>query len=261
MAVVEEVGRTVAGNGDLVLRGKGYGTSAFTSIYFQALVQFPARLSGWVRKDEEIQIEEVEDTIWSIEVPYSLVAREPDIGEWAFDFSYQMPGVHIFQSLSTVWSSAGAPDFEGAINVANDAGKLKVEGIALQAPPETFRVRYTRSARQFNEAYRKTIGSLVGSYNNAPFKGHAAGELLLTRVNGGITSQHRASVEFGIALIENKTNIPVGSITVPSKKGHDLLWVYYEEDTDPAAFSLIKKPTAAYVEQVYPSGNFANLGF
>ncbi|MFO0449982.1 MAG: ParB N-terminal domain-containing protein [Pseudomonadota bacterium] len=38
------------------------------------------------------------------------------------------------------------------------------------------------------------------------------------------------------------------------------LWVRFIDDEDATAKALIKRPIAAYVEQVYPYGNFANLG-
>ena len=34
----------------------------------------------------------------------------------------------------------------------------------------------------------------------------------------------------------------------------------FSDDEDTAAHTLIKKPIAAYVEQVYPYGNFSLLG-
>lgn len=51
-----------------------------------------------------------------------------------------------------------------------------------------------------------------------------------------------------------------GDITGINKKGWEYLWVRYADAEDTSAKVLVKEPIAAYVEQVYPYGNFAGLG-
>lgn len=259
--VIKEVGVEFSPKGYTV-PGRGYDSANALEIYYLTTLTFPAFENGLIRDDENIRITETEYSQWDIQVPYKPPeVRQPELGEWSFSFNYTMPGVHIYQSLETVWSSTGARDFKGAINVVNENGNLKVEGIALQAPPETFKIRYTLAAKYFNDEYRELVGQMVGTYNSAAFKGHAAGELLLVSVSGGIATGQKANIEFGLSYIANDTNIPVGDITVPSKKGHDLLWVHYGDAVDSSAYALIKQPTDAYVERVYKTSNFANLGF
>jgi hypothetical protein len=43
-------------------------------------------------------------------------------------------------------------------------------------------------------------------------------------------------------------------------EGWHYLWVRFTDDEDANAKALIKRPIAAYVEQVYPYGNFSSLG-
>jgi hypothetical protein len=52
--------------------------------------------------------------------------------------------------------------------------------------------------------------------------------------------------------------VTIGSITGIEKRGHDYLWVRYEDSVSSNA--LIKLPKAVYVDRVYRDGNFANLG-
>lgn len=47
---------------------------------------------------------------------------------------------------------------------------------------------------------------------------------------------------------------------MPAKEGWHYLWVRYEDDEDATARTLIKKPRAVYVEQVYYYGDFSLLG-
>ena len=54
------------------------------------------------------------------------------------------------------------------------------------------------------------------------------------------------------------TGLQVGDITGIDKKGWEYLWVRYADAEDQNV--LVKRPIAAYVEQVYESGNFALLG-
>ena len=68
---------------------------------------------------------------------------------------------------------------------------------------------------------------------------------------------------FFTLTLPNRTSIPCGDITVPSKDGMDLLWCFYEIGKDDAATGnkgLIKKPQFAYVERIFYRGNFASLG-
>jgi hypothetical protein len=56
------------------------------------------------------------------------------------------------------------------------------------------------------------------------------------------------------------TGLAVGPITGIAKKGWEYLWVRYADVEDTGAKMLVKRPIAAYVEQVYEYANFAGLG-
>lgn len=67
-------------------------------------------------------------------------------------------------------------------------------------------------------------------------------------------------ITFRFAASPNVTNLSLGNITVAAKEGWHYLWVRFADDEDNAAHTLIKKPIAAYVEQVYEYGDFSGLG-
>ncbi len=55
-------------------------------------------------------------------------------------------------------------------------------------------------------------------------------------------------------------DLNLGTIAGIDKEGWHYLWVRFTEDEDTNARTLIKRPISAYVEQVYPYGDFALLG-
>ena len=67
-------------------------------------------------------------------------------------------------------------------------------------------------------------------------------------------------ISFKFAASPNATGLQVGGIQVPAKEGWQYLWVRYEDEKDEVAKKLTRRPVAAYVEQVYPYGDFGLLG-
>ena len=56
----------------------------------------------------------------------------------------------------------------------------------------------------------------------------------------------------------NQPALSVGAISGISKRGWDYLWVRHDEEV--VGDRVLRRPAAAYVEQVYPEGNFNALG-
>ena len=109
-------------------------------------------------------------------------------------------------------------------------------------------------------AYKAALFYLTGSVNNGGFKGFAAGEVLFLGASGSQRGEDDWEIKFKFAASPNATGLVVGDITGINKKGWEYLWVRYADAEDTSAKVLVKKPIAAYVEQVYPYGNFAGLG-
>jgi hypothetical protein len=191
---------------------------------------------------------------------------DPEEDAVEYEFNFQAPSAHIYQSLQTISKTAAsgtARDFKGAINVVNDGGKLRVEGYNVAPPPVTFNLRYYPANGSITSFYQTTVENLVGLVNSTSFKGRPAGSLMLVQASGGARNNAGWNIGFGFAYIQNRTSLVVGDITVPSKDGMDLLWAYYEDEKDAAAtgnIGLIKKPKFAYVERIFYRGNFNALG-
>ena len=90
-----------------------------------------------------------------------------------------------------------------------------------------------------------------------------AGEVLFLGASGTKRSRKATApweITYRFAVSPNKAGFRVGDIQVNRKRGWDYLWVRYADKVAEGGRNVVKKPVAAYVEQVYPEGDFGNLG-
>jgi hypothetical protein len=262
---------TIGRSSTIDLRYNVAGTDDDQAAWTALAAAAPAAYNGLVR--ESVAIEPVGPGLWdgtARYVPAGKVERNPPaVGETAVTFDTSGGSQHITQSITTVgrhgMSGDTAPDLGGAIGVTHDA----VEGVDITVPVFNFTV--TKVFASGSLPNPGTIFALTGKVNSGAFSvtdsrtgltiSLAAGECLF---RGGQFSGQRGdgSAEFSYAFAgsPNRTNITIGSITVPSKKGWEYLWVRYVDTVDDGAKALVKKPRHAYVEKVYEDGDFSGLG-
>lgn len=131
---------------------------------------------------------------------------------------------------------------------------------ATAVPVYNFSETHYIDAALMTGAYKAALFFLTGAVNNAPFRGFAAGEVLFLGASGSKRGQDDWEIRFRFAASPNVTGLVVGSITGINKRGWEYLWGRYADAEDTAAKALVKRPVAAYVEQVYPYGDFSGLG-
>jgi len=196
--------------------------------------------------------------IWDVTVQYGP-KDEPEAGdEPTFSFDTTGGTQHITQSkqnISKTAASGAAPDFKGAIGVTSNG----VDGVDITVPVYAFTYTYYLAPEAVTQNFRMQVFALTGKVNNSSFRGFAAGEVLFLGATGSVRRGEKWEITFRFAASQNRTNIPVGTITVPSKKGWEYLWVKYAEQEDTAAQTLVQQPIAAYVERVYDEASFAPL--
>lgn len=222
-----------------------------------AEAEAPTSYDGKLYVDTEII--ELGPNVWEATALYETnQVSQP--GDSASSFEIGVSPQHITQSRSTISATAPAgetaPDFDGAIGVTHDS----VEGVDIDSPTYTFTERRTVSAATVTNAYKYQIFDLVGKINDALFFGLAAGECLFLGASGQENADGDYDIDFRFAGSKNAVNIVIGDITVPAKGGWEYLWVLYEDQEDATAKRIVKRPIAAYVEQVRESGNFSLLG-
>lgn len=148
-------------------------------------------------------------------------------------------------------------DHKGAINVTKN--EVKGTEIVVPALKLTYKVRLPKAT--ITGAYIKTLARLTGTTNNATFKTDwAAGELLFLGATGQRGTKTDPEVTFHFAASENVTGMTIGEIAGIAKKGHDYLWVEFEQVSDATAVALARRPKAVYVHKVYREAAWAALG-
>lgn len=152
---------------------------------------------------------------------------------------------------------ANPADHEGAVGVG-DAG---VEGVEIGAARYIFSVATAMSDLDFDATYKRNALALRNKVNNATFDGWAPGEVRYLGFRADTNGEGNWEVSHQFEVSENETGIVISpTITVAAKKGHEYLWIEYEDAVDDTAKAAVKKPLAAHVVEFYPEANFGVLG-
>jgi len=250
------------------LRGTSSDTEALVTLQNSTATSY----NGLVRQSIQIEPEWVDesaaDGLWNATVRYGL-RPPPELEEWTFSFDTTGGTQHITQSIATVarYAPPGktAPDFGGAIGVTHDS----VEGVDIATAVFNFTLRRRIPVAQWTAAYVTGLYALTGKVNSTGFwisiRGDryefAAGEVLFMGASADeSTASDFVDITYRFAASPNRTGITVGDITGIAKKGWEYLWVRYADSEDATAKAIVKKPVAAYVEKVYPEGDFGVIG-
>ncbi len=204
--------------------------------------------------------QQIGPALWESVVHYVDPDREKDELELRFSFDTGGGTAHASHSRQTISRTPApgktAPDFQGAINVNGD----NVDGVDLTIPALRLDVKVKMPKATITLAYIQQLYKLTGKTNNDAWKGFATGELLFLGAQGEEATNSDPEISFAFLASENANNISVGNITVPAKKGHEFLWVYFAPEIDGAANKLTQRPLAAYVERVYEAGDYSLFG-
>ena len=235
-----------------------------------ALSAARTKAAGVSVKDMELDEVEVTERVnkdtWKVKAIWKREdggEEDDDDEEESSSFAFDTGGgtMHRNQSLKTVAKVPNdAPDFNGAIEVDNEGN---VNGIDVTMPVLNFTETHTMAGSRVSTSYRKSVAALTGTVNKASFRGFAAGEVLFLGASGTKRSKKPNApweITFRFAVSPNQSGLEVGKLKISSKKGWDYLWVRYADRVSDNKKNVIKEPVAAYVEQVYPEGDFGNLG-
>lgn len=218
--------------------------STFGDLVLQSLRVTPADDSSdkWIGEAEYADSEDV----------------TPAEGSTTFSFNTSGGSMHITQSISTSnsYAPAGktAPDYKGAIN-ATDEGS--VDGVDILNPIYRWSEMHVVPDSKVTNIYKGRLFHLTAKTNNAPFQGFAIGECLFEGATGSKRGDGAWEITYNFASSPNVSGKTIGAITGVNKLGWEYLWVLYSDVAD--AGKPAKQPRAVYIEQVYESGNFADL--
>ena len=210
--------------------------------------------------------ERVNKDTWKVKAVWKSEGEEEeddDDVEESSSFAFDTGGgtMHRNQSLRTVSKVPNdAPDFNGAIEVDNEGN---VNGVDVTMPVLNFTETHVMNASRVTTSYKKNVAAITGTVNRSGFRGFSAGEVLFLGASGtkrGKKNDSPWEITFRFAVSPNQSGLQVGKLKVSQKKGWDYLWVRYADKVADNKKNVIKEPVAAYVEQVYPEGDFGNLG-
>lgn len=194
---------------------------------------------------------------------------EGDLWTWKADFNYKPPEatlrwgfdttggtIRVTHSKATTRYPSTGPNFNSAIQVQN--GEAQGADIVIPALKLTATYRWPKNT--VTTTYVNSLAALSGCVNSGTFYGYAGGELLFLGASGEIVPNLPTEITYQFAASANATGLTIGAISGIAKKGHELLWVLFEDDEDTTAKRLTKKPLCAYVERVYTEASFGGLG-
>ncbi len=189
--------------------------------------------------------------VWTAHVNYKIRNQSSE----SFDTSGGT--VHVTQSFGTNRFGILAPDFQGAIGVSED----RVEGVDITIPAYKFSETHFIPRIFVSTSYKNTLFQLTGKVNNTSFKNFAAGEVLFLGSTGQRRGREDFEITYNFAASPNIGSIVfTPTIEVLNKEGWDYVWLYYADEVDTTAHRLVRRPRAAYVEQVYQRGDLGLLG-
>lgn len=186
-----------------------------------------------------------------------------DVGDTRVKGSSTGGKVRILLSKQTIASYKRAddpnpiPDQKGAINVTRDN---EVQGVEIVVPDERFTVSARIARATATRTYFVTVMSMTGTTNNAICWGFPIGELLFLGID--FTEGLVADPQFDLHFLRcpNLSGLTIGGITGVAKKGHEYMWIKFEEVSDATSKTLLKKPKNIYIERLYDAADFSAFG-
>ena len=216
---------------------------------------------------QSVSLEEhIEVETWRLLAHYESVGIDTAGGGEESSFSFDTGGgtFHLTQSDSTV---AYAPPMKVPPATGGSIGYdgEHIQGVDITVPVYNFQETHYLPVATVTTGYKVGLADLTGKVNDGSFKGFAAGEVLFLGASGSRRNEEKWAITFRFARQPNETGIVVGAglpaaeiISGIEKKGWQYLWVRYIDDVKGAR--KIKKPIAAYVEDVYKEDSFGALG-
>ena len=266
---------------------KVFGTTDDVALHAEINAAVTASLRGWQYPGqptvqllaESYSVSYLGDDAWQVQISYAKDGADDDDQAEPFkrSRSFDTSGgtQHITQakggkvtvrgttttttSTESKFPPATAPSMDSAIGVDGDS----VAGVDVVSPQLTWTETYDVPSSYVDNDYIKTVAALTGTVNKAAFRSFEAGEVLFLGASGSHEWDAEKgdgpwSLSYKFVASPNVTDETIGSITGINKRGHDYLWVRYEDSVTDN--TLLKKPLYVYVNKVYRDGDFSGLG-
>jgi hypothetical protein len=267
----------------------GSANPAFVKAFVQTGTPITvATINGTLFRDD-IQLRQVAYNQFEIAVPYGARNRQPSqglsVGEWTWDFDTTGGSVHITYAKEEVGRYKQGENADFLLGISDDPRLMTevpdqlgligvkpetVEGVDIVIPLMRFGVTYRHPPGAIGIPRARYLASITGSTNSDTFMTFSPGEVLFLGSRGGEGSQTESTVNYQFLASPNAL-LNIGGIQNIARKGHEVLWVLYEDaevftgksdaNGNPEKIAT-RKPKFAYVDRVYDEVPLATaLGF
>jgi len=218
-------------------------------------------VSGMNLMAESYSVSFLGDNAWQLTINYTKDGAEDGTEPLKRARSFDTTGgtQHMTQAYSETRFGTSAPDQKKAIGVDSNG----VNGVDVVVPQLQWQESYDVPNTYVTSSWIRGVAGVTGTTNNGAFRGFEAGEVLFVGCSGSQEWDDQKgkgpwSLSFRFVASKNVTGETIGDISGVSKKGHEYLWVRYEDAVDSNV--LMKKPKAVYVNKVYRESAFSALG-
>jgi hypothetical protein len=222
--------------------------------------QYPGVPSMQLRA-EQYSVSYLGDNAWQVTIQYEKNGAEDGDQPLKRQRSFDTTGgtQHMTQAYAESRFGTNAPNQQMAIGVDSNA----VNGVDVVIPQLQWQESYDVPNTYVTSTWIRGVAGITGTTNRGGFRGFEAGEVLFVGCTGSQEWDDQKgrgpwSLSFRFVASKNVTNETIGEITGVNKKGHEYLWVRYEDSVDSNV--LLKKPKYVYVNKVYREGDFSALG-
>ena len=222
--------------------------------------QYPG-VAGMQLMAESYSVSFLGDNAWQVTINYAKDGANDGDAPLKRARSFDTTGgtQHITQAYGETKFGTNAPDQQKAIGVDSNG----VNGVDIVVPQLQWQESYDVPNAFVTDAYIRGVSGVTGTTNSGTFRGFQAGEVLFVGCSGSQEWDDEKgrgpwSLSFRFVASKNVTNETIGDISGVNKKGHEYVWVRYEESE--SSNQLIKKPKAVYVNKVYREEDFSALG-
>lgn len=238
----------------------GTNDGAYVKAYAMAATAAIASTIDGLLYRQDITVDPIGFELWKVTIPYGKT--EQATGSYTLAFDTTGGTIHISASKETIgkYPSSTAPDYKQLIGVNAD----QVEGADIVIPALKISAHFKHPAAIITISRIKYLSSVTGMVNSATFLTFAAGEVLFLGATGSEGTDTETEVSYQFAMSANATGLTIGDVASVVKKGHELAWIKYKDNTSTAdgVVQPVKQPEFVYVERVYDTIDLAlALGF
>lgn len=222
------------------------------NVYWGTPTHYYHQLGTLYRQD--LALEPIGHRLYRVTIPYGL--RKIESGTFTLSFDTGGASINVRAAIEHVAdygiTTNNTNPYKGAINATPEG----VQGCDILIPGLRLTYTYTHPKGFITESQIKALAAYTGRTNSAPWRTYAAGELLFAGASGQDGTESDASIAYNFIASQNATGLTIGEITGIAKKGHDYLWVEFEDKV--VSGQAARTPRRVHIERVYDAINFAS---